>query len=180
MRQLFQSWIVGALLLVIALVALGGAVYGMYHTYMLRSEAATLRADRVEREKRGVYAASVRTLLRETATQRDNLAAITSLTDAVAMVRSIEALADETRVAARIESVNDGGQHPIDKTLTRVSVSIRAEGTYTRLWNFMHLLESAPLPARVQQFTFEYEKDTWVLALRAVFLLDTPPETPTP
>ena len=156
----------------IVLVLLVWGVYGwiVLQTVSSRAAVSDLIATRDATADKVAYSESLRSLLRDTADARTQLAQVGTLS-AVDLVDRIHTLAADAGVDATLDTIAPATFDPsiVPGGAPALTLSISAKGTFTRLYDLLQLMETMPLPLMIDQLSLEHSDDTknpWMLRAR--------------
>ena len=152
------------LALIMTLLALGGVGAVGYLTYQMyadRNALSELQYSYDESAQQQAYTASVRALLRDIGSDRDELYAVTKGYDPVEVIRVIEDAGRIAHVVVTVNAVTPSTAASQDPTLSSFSINLTTNGSFDRLYQFIALLETLPLPSQIDQFRLEKLDKTW-------------------
>jgi len=165
-----RAYIYLTLSALLATVCLGTLVWMVI---MLGNENEALQTAQIlkkEQTSKDVFTASVQSLARDTLEQRNALKNLTADASAVEALEMIEAAGETARVSVSIDSVGSGNEEGV---FERITVSMRAEGSFSRLIHFVSLLDTLPIPAYVEQYGIDKtESGGWQIRVREHMLLE--------
>jgi len=156
---------------------LSGAVWFAFFTMQERQVSATMAVQQQEDERRSVYTASVRALLRDTEEERAALSAITQERDLVESVQYLEDTAKRAGVDISVDAVSAAGSHADDSTLEGYVVSMRVSGSFAAIMHFANLIEHSQQPTILEQAVFEHTNEGWEAILRPRIYIDGQKDT---
>ncbi len=163
--RLRYSYPLTLITVLLAGVAVGAVGYLAYQIYGDRSALSELQYSYNEAAQRQAYTSSVRALLRDIGTDREQLNSITNGYDPVEIIRVIEDAGRSARVTVTVNAVTPGSPASEDPTLSSYSVKLAAVGSFERLYQFITLLETLPLPSQIDQFRLEKVEKTWNMSM---------------
>lgn len=158
----------------IAIALLTWAAYGwvVFQTVSLRSAVAGSITTRDTTAAKIAYSESLRSLLRDTADGRAQLAQI-SMLSAVDLVDRVHTLAADANVDASIDMIAPATITSSAAVLRApaLTLSISAKGTFAHLYTLIQLIETMPLAMIIDQVSLEHggdPKNPWTLRARVL------------
>jgi hypothetical protein len=155
------TYAVTFLVLVTTTITVGGAGWLVYDLQKGRSTLSELEFAYESAVRKSEYSSSVRTLLRDIENERVQLYDITENSDPVEIIRFLENAGETARVSVAVSAVNPGGTYQEDPSLASLLVALHAEDTFQKLYHFISLVETAPLPLILEQVKFEKREQAW-------------------
>lgn len=158
----------------IAAALLAWSLYGwmIIQTTSSRSIVSGLIETRDTTASKIAYSESLRSLLRDTANERTQLAQIGTLS-AVDLVDRIHTLATDANVDVMIDMIAPATITSSSAVLRApaLTFSISAKGTFARIHKLIQLMETMPLAMVIDQAAFEHSEDPknpWTLRARVL------------
>lgn len=142
----------------------------MYETVGARERALRTLAEREGIREKVAYSETLRSLLRDTSGERDLLEEISTLS-AVDVVELMRRVAQDTSLDMRIDSIAPTTvQSGAVRNTPVLAVSLSARGRFADLYHFLTLMETLPVPAMIDQVTFENvgSVSSWSLRMRVL------------
>lgn len=169
MTHKIRHWIILTLCLLIIIGTYGAWVTFGVRTFEIRKDVVSMQGSLDATIGDVTYGETVRSLLRDTEEERAAIEKYSSISavDAVAAVRSV---ADDAGVDVSINTIAPStivvGEF---KKVPALTMSISSRGSFRDVYNFLQLLERAPIPLNVVSTSFEHTKVStkpWTLRLR--------------
>lgn len=171
LQSRLASYTIITLCMLVCAASLGGWAYFFYGTYTERDTLAHALADRETANAKADYAETLHTLVRQTNDERSVLTTYSQM-DALDLVQMIQDAADSAGVAAAVDTVSpvfiDSGTV---KKVPALAIQISGRDSFTKLYTLLTLLETLPVPHRIDQVSFENEagigsSNTWTFLAR--------------
>ncbi|MBI2048566.1 MAG: hypothetical protein HYT30_01425 [Parcubacteria group bacterium] len=146
-----------------ACAALGGLGWIVLTVRADMAALADLEFAYSEAQQKYSYSASIKSLLRDIAGEREQLYMLTQHLDPVKVIHDIESAAQAAKIKMTVQAVKVGSAPASDPTLEPFIVSLEATGTFEQLQHFITLIELLPFPSRVEQIRLERREKNWHL-----------------
>jgi len=155
------SHILTAIATLLALSALGVAVWLAATLSKENTALSELRYEYESAVQRNTYASSVRSLLRDIEDERDKLYEISSELDPVDIIKFVENVGKTAGTSVIINAVSPGTAPEEDPTLSSFLITLNSEGSFKQLFHLVTLLETLPFPSEIEKVRFEKLERKW-------------------